>query len=136
KEVSELPVRTISGGNMFGATTMGAIRNPLQSMQLLPGVTFSNDNAIVVNGLPSNSEAIRIEGQEATGNIWKAIQQLSQGASVDAIQEVKCPDQQFCRGVRPGRRYQLHHEVRHQSVPRLLSWLVGPRLVHLGQSHG
>jgi hypothetical protein len=95
KDLMELPVLTISGGNMFGATQMGAIRNPLQSITLLPGVTFSNDNALVVNGLPSNSEAIRIEGQEATGNIWKAIQQLSQGASVDAIQEVNVQTSNF-----------------------------------------
>jgi hypothetical protein len=96
KDVNELPVLTISGGGLGGAGgVMGAIRNPLQSMQLLPGVTFSNDNAMVVNGLPSNSEAIRIEGQEATGNIWKAIQQLSQGASVDAIQEVNVQTSNF-----------------------------------------
>ena len=75
--------------------SMGQIRNPLQSMELLPGVNFSNDNAMVVNGLPSNSEAIRIEGQEATGNIWKSIQQLSQGASVDAIQEVNVQTSNF-----------------------------------------
>src|SRR5215471_3689792 len=95
KDLTELPVLTISGGNMFGATTMGAIRNPLQSIELLPGVNFSNDNAMVVNGLPSNSEAIRIEGQDGTGTIWKAIQQLSQGASVDAIQEVSVQTSNF-----------------------------------------
>jgi hypothetical protein len=89
-DVNDLPVLTISGGGVVGGAVagMGNIRNPLQSMELLPGVTFSTDDAIVVNGLPSNSEAIRIEGQEATGNIWKTIQQYSQGASVDAIQEV------------------------------------------------
>jgi hypothetical protein len=94
-EVNDLPVLTISGGNMFGATTMGQIRNPLQVATLLPGVTFSNDNAMVVNGLPSNSEAVRIEGQDGTGTIWKALQQLSQGASVDAIQEVSVQTSNF-----------------------------------------
>ena len=95
KDVNDLPVLTISGGSMFGATGMGEIRNPLQSITLLPGVNFSNDNSLVVNGLPSNSEAIRIEGQEATGNIWKAIQSYSQGASVDAIQEVNVQTSNF-----------------------------------------
>ena len=96
-EASELPVLTISGGGVVGGAVggMGNIRNPLQTMQLLPGVTFSNDNAIVVNGMPSNSESIRIEGQEATGNIWKTIQQFSQGASVDAIQEVSVQTSNF-----------------------------------------
>ena len=88
--MDNLPVLTIAGGGVVGGAVagMGNIRNPLQSVLLLPGVTFSNDDAMVVNGLPSNSEAIRIEGQDATGNIWKTIQQYSQGASVDAIQEV------------------------------------------------
>ena len=106
-EADQLPVLTISGGNVFGATTMGEIRNPLQTAgtaswggKHLP----SNDQAVVVNGLPSNSEAIRIEGQDSTGNIWKVLQQLSQGASVDAIQEVAGSDQQFRGGVRPGGR--------------------------------
>ncbi|MBZ5634610.1 MAG: TonB-dependent receptor [Acidobacteriia bacterium] len=94
KDVNELPVLTITGNGLFGAT-MGAIRNPLQSVTLLPGVNFSNDNVMVVNGLPSNSEAIRIEGQEATGNIWKMIQSYSQGASVDAIQEVNVQTSNF-----------------------------------------
>jgi hypothetical protein len=95
-DADQLPVLTISGGSVVGnAGGMGQIRNPLQVATLLPGVNFSNDNAMVVNGLPSNSEAIRIEGQDSTGNIWKVIQQLSQGASVDAIQEVSVQTSNF-----------------------------------------
>src|SRR5262249_9706212 len=95
-DADQLPVLTISGGSVVGAACgMGQIRNPLQVATLLPGVAFSNDNAMVVNGLPSNSEAIRIEGQDSTGNIWKTIQQLSQGASVDAIQEVSVQTSNF-----------------------------------------
>lgn len=93
-EVNQLPVLTISGGSVVGGA-MGQIRNPLQVSTLLPGVTFSNDNAMVVNGLPSNSESIHIDGQDSTGNIWKTIQQLSQGASVDAIQEVSVQTSNF-----------------------------------------
>lgn len=95
KDLTDLPVLNTNYSSMFGAGQMGAIRNPLQSMQLLPGVNFSTDNAIVVNGLPSNSEAIRIEGQEATGNIWKAIQSFSLGGGVDAIQEVNVQTSNF-----------------------------------------
>ena len=95
-DADQLPVLTISGGGVGASGNgMGQIRNPLQVATLLPGVTFSNDNAMVVNGLPSNSEAIRIEGQDSTGNIWKVIQQLSQGASVDAIQEVSVQTSNF-----------------------------------------
>lgn len=94
-EVDQLPVLTISGGSLLGPGQLGQIRNPLQISELLPGVTFGNDSSLVVNGLPSNSEAIRIEGQDSTGNIWKVLQQLSQGASVDAIQEVSVQTSNF-----------------------------------------
>jgi hypothetical protein len=40
-----------------------------------------------VNGLPSKSQAIRIEGQESTNGIWQQIDSLTQ-ASMDAVQEV------------------------------------------------
>ena len=93
-EVNQLPVLTISGGGVFGATPMGNIRNPLQESILLPGVAFANDQALVVNGMPSNSESIRIDGQESTSTIWKVAQQNSQG-SVDAIQEVAVQTSNF-----------------------------------------
>ena len=50
---------------------------------------------MVVNGMPSNSESIRIDGQDATGTIWKVIQQNSQSGSVDAIQEVSVQTSNF-----------------------------------------
>jgi hypothetical protein len=92
---NQLPVLTIAGGGYTGATQMGNIRNPLQSSLLLPGVTFANDNSLVVNGLPSNSESIRIEGQDSTGTIWKVYQQRGQPAGVDAIQEVAVQTSNF-----------------------------------------
>jgi hypothetical protein len=94
-QANQLPVLTISGGGYTGASTMGNIRNPLQSSLLLPGVTFGNDQSLVVNGLPSNSEAIRIEGQDSTGTIWKVYQQRGQPAGVDAIQEVAVQTSNF-----------------------------------------
>ncbi len=94
-DADSLPVLTIAGGSFAGATTMGNIRNPLQVSVLLPGVTFGNDAAMVVNGMPSNSESIHIDGQDATGTIWKVIQQNSQAGSVDAIQEVSVQTSNF-----------------------------------------
>src|SRR5579875_317283 len=93
-DADTLPVLSISGGGVFGATPLGNIRNPLAVASLIPGVTFSNDNSLVVNGLPSNSETIRTEGQDSTGTIWKVAQQASQG-SVDAIQEVSIQTSNF-----------------------------------------
>jgi hypothetical protein len=91
-DVNQLPVLTTNGSG--GGTGMGNIRNPLQEMILLPGTFFQNDTAVVVNGLPANSENIRIEGQDSISNIWKIAQQNSQGG-VDAIQEVSIQTSNF-----------------------------------------
>ncbi len=93
-DVDQLPVLTTLGGSFYGATAFGNIRNPLQEIILLPGTSFGNDQALVINGLPSNSETIRIEGQESTSTIWKVEQQNSQGG-VDAIQEVAIQTSNF-----------------------------------------
>src|SRR5215469_16607609 len=95
KDAVELPLLTISGGGYAGATQMGNIRNPLQTSLLLPGVVFANDMELVVNGLPSNSETIRIEGQDSTGTLWKVYQQRSQTMSVEAVQEVAVQTSNF-----------------------------------------
>jgi hypothetical protein len=89
-EVDDLPVLTTNGGG--GA--FGNIRDPLQEIVLLPGTAYQNGLAVVVNGLPANSENIRIEGQDSTSNIWKIAQQNSQGG-VDAIQEVSIQTSNF-----------------------------------------
>jgi hypothetical protein len=89
-DVTDLPVLTTNGGG--GA--YGNIRDPLQEIVLLPGTSYTNGLAVVVNGLPANSENIRIEGQDSTSNIWKIAQQNSQGG-VDAIQEVAVQTSNF-----------------------------------------
>src|SRR5215472_16763247 len=66
---------------------LGNIRNPLQVVTLLPGAAFANENTLRINGMPSSSQAIRIEGQDATNGFWRQNNQNVQG-SVDAIQEV------------------------------------------------
>jgi hypothetical protein len=78
--MNNLPVMGIGAG----AGSSG-IRNPYAVVQLLPGTTYSPDVAIRVNGLPANTQAMRIEGQDAT-NGWYSVQSQTQG-SVDAIQE-------------------------------------------------
>jgi len=77
-----LPVLTLGAG-----AAIGNIRNPLQAVTMLPGTAFANDNTLRVNGMPSSSQAIRIDGQDATNGIWRQQNQGNQ-PSVDAIQEV------------------------------------------------
>jgi Carboxypeptidase regulatory-like domain len=90
KTVDDLPV--LSTGSAAGAS---GIRNPYSVMQTLPGSTFlpsanspgagAADLAIRVNGAPTNTESMLIEGQDAT-NGWYGTQDQTQ-PSIEAIQE-------------------------------------------------
>jgi hypothetical protein len=74
--------------------TLGNIRNPLQVVTLLPGASFANENTLRINGMPSSSQAIRIEGQDATNGFWRQNNQNVQ-AGLDAIQEVAVQTSNF-----------------------------------------
>src|SRR5947208_3439416 len=82
ERVDSLPVINLG----FGAG-VGNVRNPLQAINLIPGSAFANDNTLRVNGLPANTQSIRIEGQDATNGQHREFNQVNQ-ASLDAIQEV------------------------------------------------
>ena len=75
-QVNNLPVLTLSP-SVGQASTLGNVRNPLQVLNLLPGASFTNDNQLRVNGMPSATQAIRIEGQDATNGRHR---QYNQGA--------------------------------------------------------
>jgi hypothetical protein len=78
--MNNLPVMGI------GAAASGAgIRNPYAVLQLLPGADWRPDTSIRMNGMPSNTEAMRIEGQDSTNGLIYT-QSMTQ-PSVDAIQE-------------------------------------------------
>jgi hypothetical protein len=88
-KINELPIITLGAG-----TGLGNIRNPLQVVSLLPGSSFSNDNTLRINGMPSSSQAIRIEGQDATNGLWRQQNQTIQ-SGIDAIQEVSVQTSNF-----------------------------------------
>jgi hypothetical protein len=75
-----LPILTIGSDG-------AGVRNPLAALQLLPGASFASDATLEINGMPSSSQAIRIEGQDATNGFWKEINSTNQ-TGVDAIQEI------------------------------------------------
>lgn len=77
--LNRLPVLGVGSGN-------AGIRNPYAVLQVLPGSDWRPDSSIRLNGLPSNSMALRIEGQDATNGLSSATQSQTQ-PSVDAIQE-------------------------------------------------
>jgi Carboxypeptidase regulatory-like domain/TonB dependent receptor len=88
--VDSLPILTLTGSGV-GA---GNIRNPLQVVTLLPGASFQGENTLRVNGMPSSSQAIRVEGQDATNGMWRQLNQINQ-MGVDAIQEVSIQTSNF-----------------------------------------
>lgn len=79
--MNNLPVLGI-GGNRAGSA---GIRNPYSVVLLLPGSDFRPDNSVRINGNPSNTQSLRIEGQDATNNLINTQSQTQ--PSVDAIQE-------------------------------------------------
>src|SRR5262249_32742767 len=58
ERVDNLPVINLGFGS-----GVGNVRNPLQAVNLIPGSAFANDNTLRINGMPANTQSIRIEGQ-------------------------------------------------------------------------
>src|SRR6185436_7553328 len=77
--LNDLPVLDLTGaGSTFSASYfnnggggLGNIRNPLSAVQLLPGTNFQSDNVLRVNGMPSSSQSINIEGQDASNGFMR-----------------------------------------------------------------
>ena len=84
ERIDSLPVMGIGSS---GASSSG-IRNPLVITQLLPGTLYigSSTSTVRVNGAPTNSQAMLVEGLDATNGLGQGAGAQTQ-ASVDAIQE-------------------------------------------------
>src|SRR6185312_1763808 len=78
--MNNLPVLGIGAG-----ASVAGIRNPYAVLQLLPGADWRPDVSVRINGMPANTESMRIEGQDATNGLITT-QSMTQ-PSVDAIQE-------------------------------------------------
>src|SRR5580704_5765554 len=94
--LNDLPILTLVGAaaGIGTANSLGNIRNPLSSVQLLPGARITTDTILRVNGMPSNSQSINIEGQDSTNGFFKQQNQINQ-AGVEAIQEVAIQTSNF-----------------------------------------
>jgi hypothetical protein len=82
ERMDNLPVMGIGAQS---SSNLG-LRNPMAVTQLVPGTYFLSNTAIRVNGAPNNSQAVRLEGLDATADIMSFSTTLFQ-PSVDAIQE-------------------------------------------------
>jgi hypothetical protein len=94
--LNDLPILTLVGAaaGIGSANALGNIRNPLASVELLPGARFETDTILRINGLPSDSQSINIEGQDATNGFFKQQNQINQ-AGVESIQEVTIQTSSF-----------------------------------------
>src|SRR5207249_1261000 len=62
--MNNLPVTGIGAG-----AGQAGIRNPYAVLQVLPGADWRPDTSVRLNGLPSNTQTLRIEGQDATNGL-------------------------------------------------------------------
>ena len=94
--LDDLPILTLTGSAaaIGSGNSLGNIRNPLSSVILLPGARMQTDTIMRINGMPSNSQSINIEGQDATNGFFKQQNQVNQ-AGVEAIQEVAIQTSNF-----------------------------------------
>jgi hypothetical protein len=81
--LDKLPIFGI--GNSASSASGTGLRNPYAVLNVLPGADWRPDASIRINGTPSNTMAMRVEGQEAGTELWYT-QSWTQ-PSVDAIQE-------------------------------------------------
>jgi hypothetical protein len=77
-----------------GTTGLGNIRDPLAVLNILPGAQQQSDTVLRINGLPSSSQTIMVEGMDATNGLWRQLNQATQQGT-DAIQEVSVQTSNF-----------------------------------------
>lgn len=83
EQLDDLPVLGIGGVNSGSS----GVRNPYNSVVFIPGVSYSPNITMIVNGAPTNTAAYRVEGMDNTNHtVSFALQENQQSA--DAIQEV------------------------------------------------
>ncbi len=82
-QLDNLPLLGIGNANSGSS----GIRNPYNSVQTVPGVTYTANSQMIVNGAPNNTAAYRIEGLDNTNHTVSFAVQENQ-PSADAVQEM------------------------------------------------
>ena len=99
EQLDDLPILGIGTSN---AGSLG-IRNPYNSVVFLPGVNYSANFNMIVNGAPTNTGGYRLEGLDFTNHVTPpnnfAIQQGQ--PSADAVQEMALQTSTYAPEVGP-----------------------------------
>ncbi|MEO5922786.1 MAG: TonB-dependent receptor [Bryobacteraceae bacterium] len=84
-QMKNLPILVLGG---TGSTNTVGFRDPYSLAQMIPGVSYTNNSVMIVNGNPDDTVQFRVEGQTA-GNTgaFRGFTAQSQ-PSVDAVEEV------------------------------------------------
>ena len=84
-QMKNLPLLVLGG---TGSTNTVGFRDPYSMGQMMPGVSYTNNSVMIVNGNPDDTVQFRVEGQTA-GNTgaFRGFTAQSQ-PSVDAVEEV------------------------------------------------
>jgi Carboxypeptidase regulatory-like domain/TonB dependent receptor len=82
-QLDDLPVLGIGGTNAGSS----GVRNPFNSTVFLPGVVYTPNYIMIINGAPDFGSAYRVEGMDNTNHTVSYALQENQ-PSADAIQEV------------------------------------------------
>ena len=92
-QMQDLPILPVNGAT--GAIAAYGFRDPYGLAQLLPGVQYTANNVMVINGMGTATAQYRIEGQNSglTGNL-NVFTQFTQ-PSVDSVQEVAVQTSNF-----------------------------------------
>src|SRR5689334_10288328 len=82
--MNSLPILGVGGAT---ASTHG-VRNPLASSVLAAGVFWVPNTSMRVNGAPTNTFGIKLDGQDITNGVNTSNSQAQMQPSVDALEEV------------------------------------------------
>ena len=82
-QLRDLPLLGIGNANAGSS----GVRNPYNSSVLIPGINYTANSVMVINGAPTNTAAYRLEGMDNTNHTVSYALQENQ-PSADAIQEV------------------------------------------------
>ncbi|MEO8098696.1 MAG: TonB-dependent receptor [Acidobacteriota bacterium] len=83
QRLNNLPILGVGAANAGSS----GIRNPLAVTNLAPGTLWQPNLNVRVNGAPSNTESVRVDGMDATQTMGPFAQAQTQ-PSVDAVQEL------------------------------------------------
>jgi len=83
QQLDNLPILGIGGANAGSS----GVRNPFNSTTLIPGVSYTSNSVMIVNGAPNNTASYRLEGLDNTNHTVNFALQQNQ-PSADAVQEI------------------------------------------------